>query len=389
MAADAHIGINGLFLDHPLTGTGVYTREVSTRLALAQEGLSYTIFGHPEHMGFMQGFGGISYVGMRALPGRPTSNAEKIMWEQVALPKASLRHRIDLLFSPYFSLPIRVNTRTTLTVHDVIPLILPEYAPSSGLKAYFRLVSAAARRADAVVTDSKHSAGDVARVLGVHADRVHVIYLGVDQRFRQPVVLESVRELRVRLGLPERFMLYLGGTDPRKNTDVLLNALRVLRDRGQRVMPLALVASRRSSARHAAWEACDPRANATRLGVTEQVQFLDWIDEVDKPALYAAARAFVFPSRYEGFGLPPLEAMAAGTPVLCSSASSLPEVVGNAGLLLNPDDAESWADALVRIDEDASLREELALRGREQAAQFTWERTTAELAALFRRLVVG
>ena len=375
------VAINGLFLDHPHTGTGVYTREILARLlaptheqSSSGDALRYAVIGHPEHAGVVAP--PTPYLTQQAPLRRPAPKIEKVLWEQITLPLATARINAGLLYAPYFSLPLVTDARTVVTIHDLIPLLLPEYAPSAPFKAYFKLVSAATRRADAIVTDSRHSAADIARHLGVPPDRIHVVPLGVDARFTRSHDTEELARLRARLGLPERFILYLGGVDPRKNVSVLLRALRLLRDRGQKIAPLAVVAPQ--GGRFA-----DPRDEAAQLSVTSDALFLDWIAEEDKAALYAAATAFAFPSRYEGFGLTPLEAMAAGTPVLCSAASSLPEVAGDAALLLDPDDAAAWADALARIDGDESLRADLAARGRAQAATFTWDDTVAGLLRVF------
>ena len=387
------IGINALFLDHPRTGTGVYTREVLTRLVRSAEAtasrdgaLRYVVVGHPEHAAACAAF--VPYVRLQAPLRRRSQNAEKVLWEQLALPLATARLGVDLLYAPYFSLPLVSGVRTVVTVHDLIPLLLPEYAPSIGFKAYFRLVSAATRHAAAVVADSHCSARDIARLLGVPPERIHVVYLGVDPRYTDPPLPpERVEALRARLGLPERFILYMGGIAPHKNVGVLLRAQRGVRDRGQRALPLVIVAPHgRLPAR---WERGDPRTEAARLAVESDVLFLDQIPDEDKPALYAAATAFAWPSRYEGFGLPPLEAMASGTPVLCSTSSSLPEVTGDAALGLDPDDVDAWAEGFVRIAQDEPLRARLAAQGRQRAAAFTWDRTVSGLRGVFRQVLAA
>jgi len=378
------VAINGLFLDHPHSGTGVYTREVLARL-LAPPGegaLRYAVIGHPEHSALVPA--PTPYLAAQVPLRQRAPRVEKVLWEQITLPLEAGRVNADLLYAPYFSLPLVAGMRTVVTIHDLIPLLLPEYTPSAPFKAYFRLVSAATRHADAVVTDSRHSAADIARCLDVPIKKIHVVPLGVDARYLQPRGADELSLLRGRLGLPERFILYLGGVDPRKNVSVLLRALKRLRDSGQHIAPLAMVAPR--GGRFA-----DPRDEAGALGLTEgrDALFLDWIAEEDKPALYAAAAAFVYPSRYEGFGLPPLEAMASGTPALCSNASSLPEVTGDAALLLDPEDDAAWADALARIDGDAALRADLAARGHARAATFTWDVTVAGLIRVFRGVLDG
>ena len=236
MAEGYLIGINGLFLDHPRTGTGVYTREVLTRLlrisgpsssrdatpslkagadALARPSgrvtLRYVVVGHPEHAATFAP--AVPYVRLQAPLRRHAKNGEKVLWEQLALPLATARLGVDLLYAPYFSLPLVAGVRTVVTVHDLIPLLLPEYAPSVGLKAYFRLVSAATRHADAVVTDSYCSAGDIARLLGVPPERIHVVYLGVDPRYSDPPGTARARRGPARAPGPSRALYSLHGRD--------------------------------------------------------------------------------------------------------------------------------------------------------------------------------
>src|SRR5207248_374630 len=244
--------------------------------------LRYVVVGHPEHA--VACAATVPYVRLQAPMRRRAKNAEKVLWEQLALPLAMARLGVNLLYAPYFSLPLVCGVRTVVTVHDLIPLLLPEYAPSVGLKAYFRLVSAAIRHADAVVTDSYCSAGDIARLLGVPPERIHVVYLGVDPRYSDPPVpTERVEALRARLGLPERFILYMGGIAPHKNVGALLRAQRGVRDRGHRALPLVIVAPRGKLP--ARWERCDPRAEAARLAVEADVLFLDQIPDADHAAL--------------------------------------------------------------------------------------------------------
>ncbi len=391
MSAARTVGINGLFLDTPHTGTGVYTREVLARLlgntpnAVTPphdaEPLRYVLFGHPEHAAEYSRRA--PYLRLQAPLRRQSENMEKVLWEQAALPLAARRQRVDLLYAPYFSLPLFAGTRTVVTVHDVIPLALPDYAPSRALRAYFRLVAAAVRKADVVVTDSQHAAGDVERLLGVPAERLRVIYLGVDRRYTLPPDPAYLDAVRTRLNLPERFILYMGGVDPRKNLATLLRALRLVRERRHTALPLVMVAPL-VGPDLPQWRHLNPRLIAATESVEDGVIFLDWVSDAEKAALYTLATAFVYPSRYEGFGLPILEAMAAGTPVVASRASSLAEVAGDAALLLDPDDAAAWTDALLRIGEDEGLRADLATRGAAQAGRFTWDATVAALAGVFR-----
>ncbi len=293
------LATNALFLDNPGTGTGVYTTNVLQVLNhMARERNHRLVtFGTmvPKSLN----------PDLPPLTALPTpfnvrqDNLAKVWFEQVSLPAATHYSRADVLYSPYFSLPLLGPTRGVITVHDMIPLVLPEYAPGQAIQAYFRLVTAAARRAAAIITVSNHARADVVRLLGVPPERVHVAYEGTDPRFHptsDPTLLEAVR---LRYHLPSRFALYLGGGDARKNVGVLLDALALMKNTDNRdIPPLVVVAPAR-----AAYSPLFPdlRGKALALGLgPDRVQFVDWIEEDDKPALYAAADIFCFPSLYEG-----------------------------------------------------------------------------------------
>jgi glycosyltransferase involved in cell wall biosynthesis len=239
------------------------------------------------------------------------------------------------------------------------------------------MVARATERAAAVLADSEHTAADIRRYLDIDPDRVHVVLLGVEPRFRPGVEASEVRQ---RFRLPERFGLYLGGFDVRKNLAVLLTSWRdVFADTG-----LALVLAGRLPGPGDPLHP-DPRELARRAGLPDgAIAFVGHVAEEDKPALYGAASVFAFPSRYEGFGLPPLEAMACGTPVVCSDATSLPEIVGDAALLVDPDDVTGWVERLTAVAEDEALAARLSAAGLERAAEFTWERTAAATLAVYR-----
>ncbi len=234
----------------------------------------------------------------------------------------------------------------------------------------------ALRTARQVVAISEASRLDLLAAFPVAPDRVTTTPLAPDPQF-QPQSIAAVAALRERYALPAAFLLYLGINKPHKNLVALIQCLRPVAS-GHRTLVIA-----------GAWDTRYPQAKATAqaLGMGERVRFLGPVPEVELPALYAAATAFVFPSRYEGFGLPVLEAMACGTPVACSNVSSLPEVAGDAALLFDPDDPAAMTQALHRLLEDASLRADLQTRGLAQAARFTWEQTAAATLRVYRKLL--
>ena len=306
----------------------------------------------------------------------------KLWFEQVSFPLAC--RRFDLAHVPYFGSPLFPTTPTVVTIHDLIPLILPAYRGSLLVRAYTRLVAAAARRADAVIADSQASKRDIVRLLGMPSHRVHVVYLAASEHFRpvkDAALLEAVRR---KYGLPDRYILYLGGFDCRKNVATLIQAFAHLPI--CRPADLKLVIAGRLPERDTPFFP-NPRRLAEELGLEERVVFTGWVAEEDKPALYSGAMAFVFPSLYEGFGLPVLEAMACGALVLASDRASLPEVVGEGGLLVDPTDVDGLAAAMERLLTDEGLRAELRERALAQAAKFSWEKTARETLAVYRKAV--
>jgi len=283
---------------------------------------------------------------------------------------------------PYFAPPLRPGIPTVVTIHDLIPLVLPAYRGTPLVRLYTRLVTAAAPRATAIIADSECSKRDIVRHLGIPEERVHVVYLAADERFRPVTDANRIAQIRRKYGLPDRYLLYLGGFDVRKNVQLLLRAYAVLKKEIDLALPPLVIAGRLPE-RDTAF-APDPRRLAHEAGLDlSAVYFTGAVDEDDKPALYTAADVFIFLSLYEGFGLPPLEAMACGTPVLATHAASLPEVAGDAALWVAPDDPQAIANALHRICLDPDLRADLRQRGIQRAAEFSWEKTARQTLAIF------
>ena len=369
------IAIDGDFLARPLTGSGRYLQRLLVEFErsgrddvrvlgprLASPPPRYTTLATP--------FDG------RAGP------LAKVWLEQVALPRAAARLGADLLHYPYFAAPLRSACPVVATVHDLIPMILPAYRAEARVRLYTALVAAATRLARLVIADSAASRDDIVRRLGVPPERVRVVLLAADERFRPSDDPAAVEDLRRRMGLPDRFILYLGGLDQRKNVPALVEAYALARRRG---LGLPLAIAGRIPPPSLLFP--DVRGPVERLGLGEHVLFCGPGTEGDTPLLYQAATAFVYPSLYEGFGLPPLEAMACGTPVVCSNTSSLPEVVGDAALTVDPTSEDALADALVAVGRDDGLREDLRRRGIERASRFSWERAARETAEAYDAVV--
>ena len=317
-----------------------------------------------------------------------SENLAKLWFEQVSFPRTCRRQGVEIAHVPYFASPLFPTTPTVVTVHDPIPMLLPAYRGSILVRLYTRLVAAAARKADIVLTDAQASKRDIVRLLGIPAERVRVIYLAVDDIY-QPVLDEHhLTEMRRKYRLPPSYLLYLGGFDQRKNVPTLLKAFAQLaKDSRFKIQDseVFLVMAGRLPEKSSDFFP-DPRPIVQELGIEERVVFTGWVPEGDKPALYSGARALVFPSLYEGFGLPPLEALACGTPVIASNRGSLPEVVGEGGLLLEPDDVEGLAAAMEKLLADDNMRTDLRQKGLAHAARFSWEKTAQETLAVYREV---
>ena len=276
---------------------------------------------------------------------------------------AQLRRRH---FSAYFGaagvLPLgSTGCPAVITIHDLAIYRHPEWFPSGQPLATRVIVPGSIRRADAIIAVSNHTAHDLEQLFGVAPERIGVIPQGVSPRYR-PLARADTEAVRLRLGLPERFVLFVSAIEPRKNLDTLLDAWALIGSR----LPLVVVGGW-------GWRYERIRERLARLG--PGLTLLGEANPETLPALYNLATCLAHPAWYEGFGLTPLEAMACGTPVVCSDSSSLPEVTGDAALLVDPADVEGWRRALERISDDGELRADLRRRGILRAARFSWERT--------------
>ncbi len=367
-----HIGISAHFWPRLTSGSGQYLRHLARELARLESGHTFVLIG--EAGAFADGKPPLPAVELPRGP-FPTGRLAKLYFEQVALPWAARALHLDLLHVPYLAPPLLSPVPTVVTVHDLIPYLLPAYRGPLRKQAYTWLDLLAARRARLVIAVSEHTRQDIIRHLRFPPERVCVTYEAAPPGLG-PASEEEKAALRRRYGLPERFILYLGDTDIRKGVHRLLRTFAHRKESrpGDEVGLVIAGPLHPPDGRLF----LDLPGLARSLGLGRAARFLGPIPEAEKAALYSTATVFAFLSEYEGFGLPPLEAMACGTPVLVGKTSSLPEVVGDAGLLVDPLDEEEVVAALDRLLEDAPLRAELGRRGRERAAAFSWERTARQ-----------
>jgi len=323
----------------------------------------------------------------------PAPNFQRVMtwtpchhrFERPALGIETARFRFDLLHSPDFIPPVRFPIlgarRTVITIHDLNFQHYPQFQTTESLRYYGGHIRAAVNQAHHILADSEATKTDVCSLLNVSPEKITVHLLGVNPDFR-PLPADEIHEARKRLHLPADYILFVGTFEPRKNLPGLLTAYAALSGRCPDAPPL-LVAGRRGWLYESIFE------HVRELGLSERVIWRENLADGDRVALYNGASLLVLPSFYEGFGLPPLEAMACGVPVVVSDRSSLPEVVGNVGTYVDPDSADSIAEGLYQALTDSAWRREAIRTGVERAATFTWRRTAEIVLRVYDQVLLS
>lgn len=296
--------------------------------------------------------------------------------EQIELPRILRAHRIDLLHSPHFMLPLLSSCPAVVTIHDVIYLACKEDLPSwMGRMYYQAMIMASSRRARRILTISEFSKADIVRYLNVNPEKIEVTYPAISPIFRPIRDKSQIKTVLAKYGITDEYILYAGIYKPRKNHAGLLHAFEKLHAKGVNARLVIAGALNEGESRL--------RKLAQELGIGEQVIFTGVVDDLELATLYSAARIYACPSLYEGFGFTVLEAMACGAPVVCSPETSLPEVAGNAALYADPRDPEKFAEALARMFTDENLRGDLIARGFKNCERFSWKRAAAQTIAVY------
>jgi len=371
-----HVAINGWFWDRPDTGSGQYLRLLVDAFGRHHPTLQITIIT-PGGMNIDSPAASISFHQVDQSSRR---NLAKLRFEQQLFPAAAARFGADLIHVPYWGNPFRSAVPIVVTIHDLIPLIIPAYRGKMSARLYTSLVAASARGASAAITDSEASRRDILEHLKLPPERVTSILLAAGDQYTPEPDNQHDQAVRERFDLPDDYVLYLGGYDVRKNIPTLLKAYTYLQKSTDSDLPLIL-AGRRPEKKSPRFT--DVAGLIDEMGLHDSVRPIGWIDSEDSPSLCRMARCLVYPSHYEGFGLPPLEAMACGTPVVAANTSSLPEVIGDAGFLIEPDDARGIAGAILAILNQPNLAQSLREKALAQARRFTWEKTAAETMVIY------
>jgi glycosyltransferase involved in cell wall biosynthesis len=374
-----HLAINAYFWQRPFTGSGQYTRQLVYHLNRHVSDLEITLI-YPQ----AKGDGDIEAVppsvNVKTVPIR-SGHMGKVLFEQRGFPQACTDVGATIAHVPYWGAPLRSPIPLVVTVHDLTTVTVPDYRRGVKTKLYNALVTASAQGADHIITDSFASKLDIVDKFGVDERGVTAVYLAAEEQFKPVTRENSILEMATlrKYDLPEYYILYLGGYALHKNVMTLLHAYSYVAKSQGDDFPLVLAGKKpEPSDTHPDYD-----AYIERLGLTDQVHWIGFVDEREKPLIYRSAELFVFPSRHEGFGLPPLEAMACGTPVITTDADSLPEVVGDAAYTIDPDDARRMGGAMIALLTEPATADKLRQRGIKQAANFSWEKTAMETLMVY------
>ncbi len=322
---------------------------------------------------------------------------KKLLRDHFLFASMANRYHLDLFFHPDNVEFVRMPIPSVVTVHDLMPYLFPDLildgrAPRRlWQKLYFKVIASAIRsNTSEIVTVSQHTKNDVVKVIGYPAEKIQVIYEGVEDAFlkmgQEGLAPNLVSEILRRYKITAPYIFYLGGLNRHKNVSTLVEAysLAVKNGLAAKLVIGGKTTTDTSSGQNVFSEIIN---QISRLDLEDRVIFTGFIQECDLPVIYHQAQAYVFPSFYEGFGFGPLEAMASGCPVIVSNAASLPEVVGEAGVLVAPNDTERWAKEMLQVASDEALRASLRQKGRAQASKFSWRRCAEETLVFFERLV--
>jgi glycosyltransferase involved in cell wall biosynthesis len=351
-------------------GIGTYIRNLLRELSRLDHDTEFVVLARPDDCASIELLG----PNFRAAP---ETAANYSVAEQIRIPWALRREGVTLFHAPHYVLPPLVTCPSVVTIHDCIHLMFPQYLPNRLALTYARtFIALAARRATRVLTVSESSKRDILRFVDTPADKIDVIYNAYDERFGIEPREEDVIRVRERYQLHDEFVLYAGNVKPHKNLERLIDAFDLVRKRGLDHLKLVLIGD--DISKYAAL-----RRAVHKHQLHKYVRFLGYLPEETLAVMYRLAGVFVFPSIYEGFGLPPLEAMASGTPVVTSNVSSLPEVAGDAAILVDPYRPEAIADGIERVLCDETLRRDLRAKGLARARQFSWEASVRRVREIY------
>lgn len=361
---------------HTRTGVGQYTYRILRELLELDDTNDYCLFafrrrGSPKPFGERRG---VAYRFVRVPPARLYRAMHRDL--DLPVPIDLLTRRADVFVFPnYVRLPLVFGGRSVVMIYDLSFLRFPEHAEPRNRKYLLAQVPRSVRQSDHVVTISESSKREIVAAFSIPENKVTVAYPGVDRTEFRPVAEPELKRVRHRYDLPRRYLLHVGTLEPRKNLSTLLAARRALPEGLRASYPLVLVGGR-------GWRDESVFAEVRRLAAAGEAVATGYVPDSDLPAILSGAAAFVFPSLYEGWGMPVVEAMACGVPVVTSTRSSLPEAAGDAALTVDPRDAAALAQTIARVLEDRDLRATMIEKGFRHAGRFSWRRSAEKLLAV-------
>jgi glycosyltransferase involved in cell wall biosynthesis len=365
------LGIMLRHFDQHEGGVKVYTREVVRELIrMNRRHEIVLLFRNRKRMGTYQGVAGVQEVLLEG--------GSILYWDQIKVPRAVRDHGIDVLFNPKYSIPLRAKCKTSWVCHGLDWYAMPEASPVLDRLSHNFLVPRYAAKADALISVSEITTQHIGKYLQVPQERIHTIYSGLLDAFRERLPVEQLEEVRARFSLPPRFLLYCGAVYPPKNFTRMIQAYaKVGPAQG---VPLVIAGgSNRYLSEH---ELDEPK----RQNIERWVQRLGWIENQDLPAIYQLADGLLLPSLYESVGMPIMEAMASGCPVLTSDRFGTKEIAGDAAILVNPESVDAIAEGINRLLNDRELRAINIAAGLERSKLFTWTNTASKLMGVLESL---
>lgn len=307
------------------------------------------------------------------------SPALRLVWEQTMLPRLANRASLDLLHSPHYTRPLQLPCASVVTFHDMTFFLYPQLHTRAKRLFFPWMMRISARRADAIIADSESTRRDAMNILHIPEEKISTVTLGIGEEFRRITDEALLEDCRRRYQLPQDFFLYVGLVEPRKNLPLLLDAYAQLLL--QEDAPALVVVGRFG------WMSEDVFRQIEALRLQDRVVFTGYIPDQDLPLVYNLAHTLLYPSRYEGFGFPPLEAMACGTPVITTAVSAMQDQVGKAGLLVPPQDVQALCQAMRQILHDRVLWQSLSAQGQHQAQKFTWNQTALKTRQIYHQVL--
>lgn len=319
------------------------------------------------------------YVLIKPLTEKDFSTPKRLFWDQVTFPKRASKAKVDLLHQPCFSAPLFYRGKVVVTCHDLISIFFPKNLPLASRLFYSKWMPFSYRRADMIIAISEHTKRDIMALLKIPESKIRVIHSAASKDFRPIRSKAILAKVQKKYFTGKNYLLHVGTLEPRKNLPFLVRAYALAVREG--IDAKLVITGKKGWYYEGLFRLVD------ELHLNDKVIFTGYVAEYDLPALYSGARTFVFPSIYEGFGLPPLEAMACGTPVISSNTSSLPEVIDKAGILLPPKDERLWAKNIFKVLKDSRLAKTLSEMGLRQARKFSWEETARKTIEVYEEVV--